>query len=63
MKNLDIRKEVSGNGLRYKDVAKEIGVTPEHLSRLMRYTLSLENKERILKAVEKLKGADTDDLR
>jgi len=63
VKNLDIRKEVSGNGLRYKDVAKEIGVTPEHLSRLMRYTLSLENKERILKAVEKLKGADTDDLR
>ena len=63
MKNLDIRREVSGNGLKYKDIAKELGVTPEWLSRLMRFTLSPENKARILEAIEKLKGADLNDIR
>lgn len=54
MKNLDIRKAVSGNGLKYKDVAKVMGITPEHLSRLLRFTLTPEDKIRIMEAVEKL---------
>ena len=62
MKNLDVRKIVSGNGLKYKDIAKELGVTPEWLSRLMRTTLSQKNKDRILEAVERLKGAEADDI-
>ena len=46
VKNLDIRRAVSGNGLKYKDVAKAMGITPEHLSRLLRFTLSQGNKLR-----------------
>ena len=54
MKNLDVRKAVSGNGLKYKDVAKEMGITPEWLSRLLRFTLTQENKSRIFEAIQKL---------
>lgn len=54
MKNLDIRMSVSDGGLKYKDIADELNITPEWLSRLMRSTLTSENKDRIMKAVEKL---------
>ena len=54
VKNLDVRKAVSGNGLKYKDVAKAMGITPEHLSRLLRFTLSQGNKLRIFEAIRKL---------
>ena len=56
MKNLDIRTLVSEKGLKYKDIAKEMGVSPEWLSRLMRFTLTAENKARIMGANEKLTG-------
>lgn len=62
MKNLDIRMLVSDHGLKYKDIAKELNITPEWLSRLMKTTLSQKNKNRILEAVERLKGAETDDI-
>lgn len=60
MKNLDIRMTVSENGLKYKDIAKELNISPEWLSRLMRNTLTNENKVRIMGAIEKLrKGVNT----
>lgn len=59
MKNIEIRMLVSENKLKYKDIAKEIGIKPEWLSRLLRFTLSPENKLRIMEAIEKLtKEAD-----
>lgn len=59
MKNLDIRIIVSENGLRYKDIAHELNVTPEWLSRLMKNTLTTDNKVRIMQAIERLtNGAD-----
>ncbi len=56
MKNIDVRVLVSESGVTYKTIAAELGITPEWLSRLMRFTLTAENKARITAAVEKLKG-------
>lgn len=59
MKNLDIRLLVSENGLKYKDIADEMNVTPEHLSRLLRKELTSENKIRVMRAIDQLKkGAE-----
>ena len=55
MKNLEIRMMVSENGLRYKDVAKEIGISREWLSRLLKDEMTPENKDRVIRAVLKLK--------
>ena len=64
MKNLEIRQMVSECGLKYRDVAREIGISPEWLSRLLRKELSQENEDRILKAIEVLeKGIVVNDLR
>lgn len=60
MKNIDVRVLVSESGVTYKAIATELGITPEWLSRLMRFTLTAENKARITEAVEKLKG-ETDE--
>ena len=59
MENLDIRLIVSESGLKYKDIAKEMNISREWLSRLMRNTLSPKNKVRILTAVETLKKAES----
>lgn len=63
MKNLDIRMIVSESGLKYKDIAKKLNISPEWLSRLMRNTLTKGNKTRIMKAIEDLqKGAENRDI-
>lgn len=63
MKNLDIRMLVSETGLKYKDIADEMNISPEWLSRLMRNTLTIDNKVRIMGAIEKLtKGVESDDI-
>lgn len=60
MENLDLRILISQQGIRYKDIADEMNISREWLSRLMRFPLSTENRLRILRAVEKLKGAEND---
>ena len=55
MKNLDIRLLVSDSDLKYKDIAKELHISREWLCRLMRHTLTTDNKIRILKAIDRLK--------
>lgn len=63
MKNLDIRMLVSDNGLRYKDIADEMNISPEHLSRLLRKELTSENKIRVMRAIDQLqKGAEERDI-
>lgn len=53
--NLDIRLEVSDNNIRYKDIAEKAGITPEHLSRLMRKPLSINWNTKIWDIVQELK--------
>lgn len=56
MRNLDIRVIVSESGLKYTDIARQIGISRQYLSLLMRYDLTTENREKILKAIRELKG-------
>lgn len=56
MKNLDIRIIVSDSGLKYTDIAEEMGVSRVWLSKLMRTTLTPENRDRILRAIKRLRG-------
>lgn len=63
MKNLDVRMMVSENGLKYKDVAAEMNISPEWLSRLLRNELTPENKIRVMRAIDSLlEGADQSDV-
>lgn len=55
MENVDIRLMVDDLGLKYKDIAKEMNITPPWLSRLMRKPLSLTDRVRIIDAIERLK--------
>lgn len=55
MKNIDVRIAISDNGLLHKDVAKEMGISPEWFSRLLRDDLTPENWIRISKAIERMK--------
>ena len=54
MKNIDVRVIVSESGLRYMDIAKQMGISRVWLSNLMRYDLTIENREKILKAIREL---------
>ena len=56
MENLDVRLLVSENHIRYKDIAKKMGISPVWLSTQLRYELSLVTKERIIQAIEELKN-------
>ena len=56
MENLDIRIMVAENHIRYKDIAKKMGISPVWLSTQLRYELSLVTKERIIQAIEELKN-------
>lgn len=60
MENLEIRLIVSDMDIPYKKIAARIGVTPEYLSRCMRYPLKPEMESRIISAIESLRG-DKDD--
>lgn len=61
MENLNIRIAVKDSGVTYKAIAKEIGITPEWLCRLMRTDLSPENKIRIMTAIDRLKAREAKD--
>ena len=56
MRNLDIRLLVSEAGLKYIDIARQMKVSRQYLSLLMRYDLSPNNRQRILESIRELKG-------
>ena len=56
MRNLDIRVMVSESGLKYTEIAKHMGISRVWLSNLMRYDLTTDNREKILRAIRELKG-------
>ena len=51
LENLEIRQLVDNKKLTYREIAKQIGICPEHLSRCMRYPLKPEMKSRIISAI------------
>lgn len=54
MKNIDIRLVVSDMGLTYKKLAAEMGISHEHLSRIMAKDLNPNMRTRILNAIDEL---------
>lgn len=55
--NIDIRCQVVKDRLHYKDIAKQIGVTPEYLSRCMRHPLKPDMYARVVTAIYELRGS------
>lgn len=55
MENLEIRLMIAESGLKYKDIAKKIGICISHMSRIMSAPLSQRNRVRIINAIEELK--------
>ena len=60
MENLDVRLIVADANLTYKAISARVGVTPEYLSKCMRYPLKPEMKARIMAAVDDLRGEKDD---
>jgi len=54
VKNLDIRMMVSDYGMKYRDIADEMNISRQHLSRLLRYELTPDNKIRVMRAIDNL---------
>ncbi len=54
MENLEIRLLVSDKGVKYTDIAKQMGISRVWLSNLMRRRLTIDNKVRILEAIASL---------
>lgn len=62
LENVGVRMLVAESRLKYKDIAKYIGVTPEHLSKCMRYKLKPQMYMRIMTAIHDLRGDRVDDV-
>lgn len=60
LENLDIRILVAENHIRYKDIAKKLGISAVWLSTQMRHKLSPVKRQQIKKAIMELKD-DTRD--
>lgn len=58
MNNSDIRLLIMTSGLKHKEVARQMGITPEWFSNVLRRDLKPEMRTRIIEAVEKLKEED-----
>lgn len=56
IENIDVRLAVSEAGLTYKKIAKQMNLTPEYLSKIMRVQLKPKMKERIIEAITVLRG-------
>lgn len=57
MNNLDVRIFIKDSGLLFKEVAEQMGVSRVYLSRVLKNELKPEMRDRILKAVNELRGA------
>ena len=55
MNNLEIRKAIQKNGLRHYEVAKLMNISEGTFGRKLRFEMQKEEKEKILKIIEKNK--------
>lgn len=60
MENLDVRLIVADAKLTYKAIAARMGITRQYLSMCLRYPLKRDMKERIIAAVDDLRGEKND---
>ncbi len=58
LENLEIRLRVVAAKVTYRQIAHQIGVTPEYLSKCMRFPLKPEMKARITAAINELRGSE-----
>lgn len=56
--NLDVRKRAKEAGVYHWQIAKKMGVSEITMCRKMRTELPLEEKEKIFKIIEELKGEE-----
>lgn len=54
--NIEVRIKVMKAGITYRQIAEKMGITPEHLCRLLRSPLDEKNKFRILSAIAEIEG-------
>ncbi len=54
--NEDIRKAIEEANLKYWQIAKDYGLSDGNFTRLLRFELSPEKKEKIFKIIENLKS-------
>lgn len=59
MINADIRQKIFESELTHKEVAAAVGVSHEHLSRLLAQPLSDQNRDRILAAIDRIRQSKT----
>lgn len=55
MKNIEIRNKIAEKRLRYYEVAAALGITNSTFSNWLRFELSAEKRERVLRAIESIK--------
>ena len=59
MVNAEIRKQVFESEITYKQVAAALGVSHEHLCRMLARELSEKNRARILEAIDQVRAGQT----
>ena len=52
MKNKDIRIKAIERGVYFWQVASKLGISPESLSRMLRRELEVEQKEKVMRAID-----------
>lgn len=55
MKNLDVRKAIEKNNIKYWQIADKLGITDGNFSRLLRKELEKSDKEVIFNIIKELK--------
>lgn len=54
--NAEFVRYIEEQGIKYKDIAEQMGVSPEHLHKLLSEPLSLKSTNRIQHAIKELEG-------
>lgn len=58
--NTDIKEMIKEAGLYQYQVAREVGISEPQFIRWLRYDLSNDKEDKIIKAINKLKGGEAD---